>query len=158
MLSTLRFFMILSLVVWVGAIIFFAFVLAPTVFSVLPTRELAGSVVTRSLNALHWMGIICGIVFAAASMAYCYQTSGQARPFAARHLLIYAMLVLTFISQFAISPKMHRLRTDMAVIDNVPVTDARRVEFNRLHQWSTRLEGGVLLCGIVVIVLASRHL
>jgi len=42
--------MLLSLVIWIGGLIFFAFVLAPTVFnpSVLPTRQLAGNVVSRS--------------------------------------------------------------------------------------------------------------
>jgi hypothetical protein len=45
----------------------------------------------------------------------------------------------------------------MGVIDNVPFTDARRVEFNRLHQWSTRTEGGVLLLGLVVVVLTARR-
>ena len=49
--------MLLSLVVWIGGLIFFAFVLAPTVFAVLPTRQLAGNVVNRSLGILHWMAI-----------------------------------------------------------------------------------------------------
>ena len=55
-MSFLRYLMLLSLVVWLGGLIFFSFVLAPTVFTVLPTRHLAGNVVSRSLTALHWMG------------------------------------------------------------------------------------------------------
>ncbi len=55
-MSLLRFLMMLSLAVWLGGIVFFAFVLAPTVFSVLPTRNLAGMVVSRSLARLHWIG------------------------------------------------------------------------------------------------------
>ena len=54
-MSFVRFLMLLSLVVWIGGLIFFAFVLAPTVFAVLPTRQLAGNVVNRSLGILHWM-------------------------------------------------------------------------------------------------------
>ena len=49
----LRFLMLLSLVVWIGGLIFFAFVLAPTAFSVLPTSHLAGNVVGRALGKLH---------------------------------------------------------------------------------------------------------
>ena len=68
------------------------------------------------------------------------------------------MIALTLISMFAISTRMLALRNDMVFIDNVPQDDARRVEFNRLHVWSTRLEGAVLLLGLAVIFLTSRRL
>ncbi len=157
-MALLRFLMLLSLVVWRGGLIFFAAVVAPTVFKVLPTHELAGSVVTRSLAALHWMGIISGIIFAASSMSYAHITRGAAHPFAVRHLLVYLMLALTLASQFGISPKMQALRSSMVEIDEVPHDDPRRVEFNRLHVWSTRLEGGVLLAGLVLLFLTARRL
>ena len=98
--------MLLSLVVWLGGLIFFAFVVAPTVFSVLPTRHLAGSVVTRSLGALHWMGIISGIVFVATSFVVASENTGALHPFAARNVLVYIMLALTCFSQFVIMAKM----------------------------------------------------
>ncbi len=159
MMAILRFFMLLSLVIWLGGLIFFAFVLAPTVFSgILPTRHMAGAVVTRALTALHWMGIVSGIVFLVTSMAYAYSTRGAAEPLAARHILVYLMLALTIASQFGISPRMQALRTEMVVVDNVPQDDPRRVEFNRLHVWSTRLEGGVLVLGLAVLYLTARRL
>ncbi len=157
-MSLLRFFMLLSLVVWLGGLIFFAFVVAPAVFSVLPTRHLAGSVVTRTLGTLHWMGIISGIVFAATSMAYSYLAHGAAQPWAPRHLLIYFMIALTLISQFAIGARMQVLRAQMGEIDLVPVADARRVQFNRLHHWSTRVETVVFLLGLAVLYLTARRL
>lgn len=153
-----KIFMLLALIVWIGGIIFFAFVLAPAVFGVLPTRELAGNVITRSLNELHWMGIICGAVFFLFSMVYSQKKLARPKPFSLINLLILLMLALTLISQFAITPKMHVLRTEMGTIDNVPADDARRIEFNRLHGWSTRTEGGVLFLGIVAVVLTARRL
>jgi hypothetical protein len=45
----------------------------------------------------------------------------------------------------------------MGVIDNVPPSDARRLEFNRLHVRSTQLEGGVLILGLGVVVLTARR-
>ena len=150
--------MLLSLVVWVGGIIFFAFVVAPTVFSVLPTRHLAGSVVTRSLAALHWMGIVSGIVFLITTMIYARVTTGAAHPFAVRNLLVYAMLALTCVSQFVIMAKMSTLRAAMGEIDKVPVSDPARVAFNQLHVWSTRLEGTVFILGLIVIYLVARKL
>ena len=145
--------MLLALIVWLGGLIFFSFVIAPTLFAMLPTRHLAGSVVTRSLNALHWMGIVSGIVFLASSMIYSRLSTGSAHPFAARHILLCLMLALTVISQFGVTPKMASQRASLGEIDSVPVTDPARVRFNALHAWSTRLEGGVFLLGLIVVYL-----
>jgi uncharacterized membrane protein len=153
----LRFVMLLALVVWVGGIIFFS-VLAPNVFAVLPTRQLAGNVVNRMLPILHWMGLVSGIVFISLSMLYSRIMTGFARPLAGRHILVLLMLLLTVISQFMIVPRMAALRADMANIDIIPQDDARRVEFNRLHVWSSRLEQSVFLLGLATLFLVARRL
>jgi len=153
-MSFLRFLMLLSLIVWLGGLIFFP-VVAQTAFSVLPTRHLAGSVVSRSLGALHWMGLVSGVVFLISSMIHARLATGSAHPLAARHILLYVMLALTLISQFGISPKMASLRASMGEIDSVSPTDPARVQFNALHVWSTRLEGGVFLLGLIVVYLTA---
>jgi uncharacterized membrane protein len=152
--------MLLSLALWVGGIIFFAFILAPSVFhpGILPSRQLAGAVVSRSLGRLHWMGLVCGVVFLVGAIADSRASTGFASVFAARNMLILAMILLTLFSMFVISTRMLTLRNDMAFIDNVPHDDPRRVEFNRLHEWSTRLEGAVLVLGLAVLFLTSRRL
>jgi hypothetical protein len=146
----------LSLIVWLGGIIFFA-VLAPNVFAVLPTHQLAGNVVGRMLRILHWMGIASGIIFLASSMIHSRFTTGAAHPFALRHLLLYLMLALTSISQFGITRKMNTLRTSMGTIDSISPDDPQRIQFNALHAWSTRVEIGVLLSGLIVVYLNSRN-
>ena len=159
-MSFLRFLMLLSLVVWLGGLIFFAFVLAPTVFSpgLLPTRHLAGSIVGRSLDLLHYIAIASGVVFLIASMLYSRMATGNARPLAARHLLIVVMLLLTVISQFAISPKMHALRAEAGVIDNLPLDNPQRMEFDRLHGWSEKFEEAVLLLGLAALYTTAQAL
>ena len=159
-LSLLRFLMLLSLVVWIGGLIFFAFVMAPALFNpaVLPTRQLAGNVVSRTLGTLHWMGLSCGIVFAITSLIDSHVTNGSASPFAVRHLLIYLMIILTLVSMFGVAARMEDLKRQMVVIDNVPHDDPRRVEFNQLHVWSTRLEGSVLVLGLALLFLTARRL
>ena len=156
-MSWLRALMLLALIVWIGGIVFFAFAIAPTVFTVLPTRELAGNVVSRSLTALHWMGLVSGLVFLLCSIVYNHMKHADARLFSATHVLMMMMLALTAISQFAITPRMRALRTEMGVIDQIPLNDARRIEFNHFHEWSTRAEGGVLLCGLAVVALTARR-
>jgi uncharacterized membrane protein len=156
-MSFLRFLMLLSLVVWLGGLIFFSFVVAPTVFSVLPTKHMAGSVVARSLSMLHWMGIVSGIVFLVSSMLYSRLNRGVTEPFAARHLLVYGMVALTVISQFGISPKMVALRSQMGEIDQLALDNPLRMQFDSLHVWSVRLEGGVFLLGLAVAYLVARQ-
>ncbi len=157
-MSFLRVLLLLSLVVWVGGVIFLAFILAPTAFSpgLLPTRHIAGSVVGRSLDLLHYAAIVSGIVFLIASMLYSRMAAGNARPLAARNLLIVLMLLLTVISQFAISPKMHALRAEVGVIDTVPLDSPLRTEFNRLHVWSEEFEEAVLLLGLLALYATAQ--
>jgi len=159
-MSFLRFLMLLSLVVWLGGLIFLAFVEAPTVFSpgLLPTRHMAGSIVGRSLDALHYMAIVSGIVFLTSSMIYNRMTVGNTRPLAARHVLIALMLGLTVISQFVISPKMRAIRDEVGVIDTLPLDSPARVEFNRLHVWSEKFEQAVLLLGLAALYFTARAL
>ncbi len=159
-MSFIRFLMLLSLVIWIGGIIFFAFVVAPTVFrpGILPSHQLAGNVVSRSLSLLHGIGITCGIVFAITSMIDSAVATGAAQPFALRHVLVYLMIILTLVSIFSIGTRMEALKKDMVMIDAVPQDDNRRVEFNRLHVWSTRLEGSVLLLGLALLFLTARRL
>ena len=157
-MSFLRYLMLLSLVAWLGGLIFFSLVVAPTAFAVLPTRHMAGSVVSRSLSTLHWMGLVSGLIFLVASLLYSRVTTGSAHPLAGRNFLVVMMLVLTCASQFGISPRMARLRASVGEIDNAPLNDPRRVQFDALHVWSTRLEGGVLLAGLVVVYLTAQSL
>lgn len=159
-MSLLRFLMLLSLVVWLGGLIFLAFVEAPTVFSpgLLPTRHMAGSIVGHSLDVLHYMAIVSGIVFLITSMTYSRMTAGTARALAGRHLLIALMLLLTVISQFGISPKMHAIRAQAGVIDDLPLDSPLRAEFNRLHVWSEKFEEGVLFLGLIALYMTAQSL
>jgi uncharacterized membrane protein len=156
-MSFLRFLMLLSLVAWIGGLIFFAFVLAPTVFApgVLPNTHLAGNIVGRSLGKLHWIAIVSGIVFLASSLLYSRVTDGTAHVFAMRNVLICLMLGLTLLSQFWIIPRMDTLRSSVADFATVPLDDPARVQFDALHVWSTRVESAVLLLGLVAVYLTS---
>lgn len=156
-MSLLRFLMLLSLIVWIGGLIFFP-VVAQSAFSVLPTRHLAGLVVGRSLGILHWMGMISGVVFLVSSLLYSRISAGTPHVFAARNMLICLMLVLTLISQFGIIPRMDTIRASIGEIDSVSADNPARVQFDALHQWSTRVEGGVLVLGLVLAYLTAKSM
>jgi hypothetical protein len=103
------------------------------------------------------MGIASGVIFLTCSMLYSRFSTGDTHPCALRHLLLYLMLVLTSVSQFGITRKMNALRTAMVNIDSVSPDNPQRIQFNALHAWSTRVEIGVLLSGLIVVYLNSRR-
>jgi uncharacterized membrane protein len=149
----LRTIMLLALIVWIGGIIFFAFVLAPTLFAVLPNPQTAGNVVSPTLTKLHSIGLISGAVFLICSLVYNRQKYSQLRLFSATHVLVVLMLLLTAISQFAITPRMRELREGPSGLG----APSARAEFDRLHAWSTRSEGGVVLLGLLVVIMIARE-
>jgi len=153
----LRFLILFALIVWIGGIIFFAFVEAPTLFQVLPTTRIAGDVVSATLAKLHWMGLVSGVVFLICSLIYNWQKHAQLRLFAAAHIFVGLMLAFTLISQFGITPRMRELRAEIQAVDNLALNASPRLEFDRLHAWSTRLEGSVLFLGLGVVALTARR-
>jgi len=159
-MSFLRFLMLLSLVAWIGGLIFFAFVLAPTVFApgVLPNTHLAGNIVGRALGKLHWIGIVSAFIFLGGSMLYSRVIDGTAHVFALRHVPIFLMLGLTLLSQFWIIPRMDTLRAKVSDFAAVAIDNPVRGQFDALHVWSTRVEGAVLLLGLVAIYLTASAL
>lgn len=156
-MSFLRFLMLLSLVAWIGGLIFFAFVLAPTMFApgVLPNTHLAGNIVGRALGKLHWIAIVSGLIFLGSSMLYSRITDGTAHAFALRHVLVFLMLGLTMLSQFWIIPRMDTLRSTVSDFATVAIDNPARMQFDALHVWSTRVEGAVLLLGLVAIYFTA---
>jgi hypothetical protein len=67
------------------------------------------------------------------------------------------MLALTLVSQFGIIPRM-TLRASIGEIDSVPPDNPARMHFDAFHVWSTRVESGVILLGLVVVYLTASAL
>lgn len=153
MQSVLRFLVLLSLLIWIGGILFFATV-PPIVFAHLGNlqngRVIAGDIVGQSLRLLHGVGLVSGVVFLVASaMQHRKLKMG-------RHYLVLAMLLLTAISQYAISGRMAVLRAENSGKEERFWSESQRMEFDRLHQLSTMTEGAILLLGLGVVVAVAR--
>jgi hypothetical protein len=151
--ATLRFLQFLSLGCWVGSIIFFI-VLTAGIFSVIPTKDLTGVVVGYSLGRLHTMGLVAGLVYLIATVLMEKSVAALARPAA---LLVFAMIVCTTASQYGVIARMDALRAQMGSVDATPADMPLRVAFDRLHQYSVRLESAVLLSGLVALFLTARQ-
>jgi len=151
--STLRFLQFFSLGTWIGSILFFSFVVAPGAFSLLPNIELAGALVGYSLARIHLIGVVAGIIYLVATAAVERSIGALARP---ASLLVVAMIVLTVISQHVVIARMDLLRAQMGSVAATPLDNPLRVAFDRLHRYSVRIEGTVLLCGLTALFLSSR--
>ena len=154
MAATLRFLQFLSLGSWVGSIIFFI-VFTAGIFSVMPTKDLAGVVVGYSLARLHIMGIIAGCVYLISTAAVEKSVGALARPAA---LLVFLMILCTMASQYGVIARMDVLRAQMGSVDAAPTGDPLLAAFNRLHQYSVRLEIAVLFSGLAALFLTARQM
>jgi uncharacterized membrane protein len=143
----------LGLGMWLGSDIFLSFVVAPGAFSVLASRDQAGAIVGYSLGRMHWMGIVCGAVILLARLLRIRSLTALLAPAA---LCVVLMIILTVISQLAVSPKMAVLRAQMGSIEATAAGNPLLAEFARLHTISVGLESGVLLAAMAALFLMVK--
>jgi hypothetical protein len=159
MQNLLRALRLFAMVAWVGGLGFFAFVVAPVAFHSLPSAHEAGIVVGGTLRVLHWIGLVGGAVFYVSTGLLWLRAGVTARlGFAIEMILTGLMMATTFYSQFKILPAMEVDRALAGgVVETAPVGNAGRIDFERLHILSERLEGFVFFCGLGVVFVLSRE-
>ncbi|HMF62950.1 MAG TPA: DUF4149 domain-containing protein [Edaphobacter sp.] len=159
MQTVLRALRLFAMVAWVGGLIFFAFVVAPVAFHSLSSTHEAGLVVGGTLRVLHWIGLIGGATFYVATALLWLRAEVPARvSFAIQLVLTGVMVAVTAYSQFRILPAMEQDRVLAGgEVETAPLENAGRVDFERLHVLSERLEGLVLFCGLGVVFFLSRE-
>lgn len=155
----LRALRMLTVVAWVGGLMFFAFVVAPVAFTRLSSPHQAGLIVGGTLVILHWIGLASGLFFCLCTGILWLRAEVPARVgFAVEATLTVIMLIVTAYSQFSILPRMESDRIQAGgEIETADITSPARVHFERLHVLSERLEGLVLLCGIGVVLALARE-
>ncbi len=154
MATLLRTTEFLSLSLWLGSDVFLSFVAAPGAFRVLASRDQAGAMVGYGLWWMHMIGVVCGIVILVARLLRTRSFASLAPPAA---LCVVLMILLTVVSQHAVSPKMAALRVQMGSIQAAAADSPLLAEFSRLHRVSVSLESGVLLAGIAAMYLMVKE-
>jgi uncharacterized membrane protein len=152
MANILRFLQVFALGTWVGAIMYLSFVVAPGAFATLASRDQAGAFVGLALGRLHHFGTIAAAIYIVAGFVLTKWPKVSPAMY-----LVAAMMILTAISHYRITPHMADLRHQMVSVDATPRDNPLRAEFDRLHQWSVRIEGSVLLLGIAALYLTVRR-
>jgi hypothetical protein len=152
LLGTIEF---LGLGLWLGSDVFLSFVVAPRAFRILASRDQAGAIVGNGLWWMHLIGVICGIAILVARLL---RTRTFASLLAPAALCVVLMILLTVVSQHAVSPKMAALRVQMGSIQAASADSPLLAEFGKLHRISVLLESGVLLAGFAAMFLMVREL
>ena len=148
---------VLLLGIWLGSMVFFSFAVAPSAFAVLPTREMAGAIVTSAIGKVEAMGLIFGtlLIFMHAASWRSIQSSRAVKTLKA--ILLVVMIASAWMSRFWISPAMVSLRAGMGGrIDDLAATDPMRIQFNDLHQYSVALMSAAMISGFLVMFLTVR--
>src|SRR6266849_292801 len=155
MATLLRTTEFLSLSLWLGSDVFLSFVAAPGAFRILASRDQAGAIVGYGLWWMHMIGVVCGIVILVARLLRTRSFASLAPPAA---LCVVLMILLTVVSQHAVSPKMAALRVQMGSIQAAAADSPLLAEFGRLHRVSVSLEGGVILAGLAALYFMVKDL
>jgi Domain of unknown function (DUF4149) len=147
---------VLLLSVWLGSMIFFSFGVAPSAFAVLPTRELAGKLVTSAISKVELLGLIIGPILILIQLASWRARRVTTASKGVRLLLLSVMIAMAALSRYWVSSKLVSLRQAMGgMIDEVAATDPLRVQFNDLHQYSVALMATAMIAGFIVLFLTT---
>lgn len=146
----------LLLALWLGAACFFSFAVAPSAFGVLPSRDLAGSLVSRTLLIVNLSGIVIGAFLLLTS----FLPSRNAKTFAVwvERLLLAILTIVGIVGQFVIGLWMSQIRLSVGKpIEELAEDDALRLQFNQLHEYSVYvLVAGMIAAALCYFLLAYR--
>ena len=153
----LRYLYVVALVVWVGGLIVAGALVAPAVFGVLQAwdpalgRVLAGQVFGMVLLRLTWLSYALGVLM---FLALTLHRLLGARPlkYGIRVGIMAAMLLMMFAMGSYMIPRINTIQSQITgPVSALAETDARRIEFDKLHSYSNILFsltaiGGLALC------------
>ena len=149
MVSTLiNFIYLLSLVCWIGSIIFFSFFVAPVIFKILE-REKAGEVVGIIFPRYYMIGYVSGVLVLAALLL-----NG---PAGLKWCAWGIMMVGTACAGLVVNPKAKRLKEQLKDSSEAEKS-ALEVRFKTLHSLSVKLNAAVLFAGLWLLWLSAAKI
>jgi len=135
---------------WLGAAVLVTTVVAPAAFAVLPSRTLAGALVGRVLPVL----FIAGLVVALASLSL--DSGDHGRAIRVRRAMLIVAAVSCAAAQFAVAPRIERVRKEIAgAVEQLSPDDPRRAAFGRLHAASVAWLGVAMVADVTTLILVS---
>jgi hypothetical protein len=149
---------LLLLGVWLGAAIFFSFAVAPSAFAVLPARELAGAIVTRTIGIVNVGGFVIALLLLATAFARRRGAAATKRAWIVETLALALVALATATGHWVVAARMAALRVAMGrPIDEVAASDPLRLAFNSLHGYSVAAMTTAMLAAVVAFIMIARR-
>lgn len=146
---------LLLLGLWLGAAGFFIFV-AQSSFAVLPSRELAGSVVNRTLAGVNYSGLGIAVILILTSLIIA-KNANRLWLWIERFLLLI-MAAACAVGQFVIGLWLAFVRAQIGrPIDELAVDDPLRIQFNNLHEYSTWALFAAMVAALLAFFIISNR-
>jgi uncharacterized membrane protein len=159
----LRYVYVLALVVWLGGMVVLGAVVAPTTFQVLQAQEpangraLAGELFGATLARFHYVAYGAGVVLLL-SLGTMAVLGPRPRQFAVRTAIVAVMLGVAVYSGVVVLGGIEAIQREVGALPSrLPAGDARRVQFDGLHQLSTRLMMFNMLAALVLLYWEARE-
>jgi len=132
------------LVLWTGMVLGFAFLVAPLLFSILPSRDVAGHIAGRVVGRLDWMAWAAfGAAGALALFPRWLKEIREDQPVGPQRLWAATLLVtllMCFTSQFIVSPGLERIKARMdGPVEALAKEHPDRVAYQKAHGISRQL-------------------
>ncbi|MCB1022739.1 MAG: DUF4149 domain-containing protein [Acidobacteria bacterium] len=147
-------FELLLITLWLGAACFFSFGVAPSAFGILPSRELAGGMVNRTLTIINFSGLVIAILLIISS----FIPRGEARQIWAwiQRLLLLVIAGACGAGQLIIGFYLNQLRYMIGKpIDQLAANDPLKLQFDTWHQYSIwALMTGMIAAFLVFFVIS----
>lgn len=131
---------------WVGGIWVLGYLVAPTLFKVLPDRQLAGMVAGQLFTLLAYVGIACALYL----LFYQLRLHGRTAWRNTSFRVIVAMLLLVLIGQFAVQPILAGFKAQALPLD--VMNSAFASQFKTWHGVSSILYLILSLLGIALVI------
>jgi hypothetical protein len=145
----------LLIALWLGAACFFSFAVAPSAFGVLPSRELAGSMVSRTLMIVNLSGLVISLILLVSS--FIKQTGTKPILIWLERLLLAVLVAACAVGQFVIGIWLSYVKAQMGrPIDEVPLEDPLRIHFNNLHEYSVWILVTGMFAALVAFFIIAR--
>ena len=145
--TLINFIYLLSLVCWIGSIIFFSFFVAPVVFKTLE-REKAGELVGIIFPRYYMIGYVCGVLVLVTLLLTGPETV------ALKWCAWGIMMLGTASAGLGVNPRAKILKEKLKDASEVEKPDLE-ARFKMLHSLSVKLNAAVLFAGLWLLWLTS---
>ena len=160
----LRDIYLLALGTWLGGMVLLGTVAAPAIFQTLQTSQgpggnvLAGAVFGNVLDRFHYIAYACGTLMIVSLIGMVLDGS-KPIAFALRSVIVIGMLALALYSGLVVSNRITQLQSEIGK-NTSPSTlaspDSLRIQFDQLHQLSTRLMVVNMVGALVLLCWETR--